>query len=311
MISFWGVEHGVVSKTFIPGKGYISASKLPKNEYRMINRNRKAATRRVANEEKKHFDQYRSDDKDLKNMLSDLATRGRQQDSPVKGVVYQEPDFFSGLQMKQQNMDAFAVKRGSRRHGPKVMVVPKNARPETMQHELGHLTPNRSGYRLWTITRDGNKIMREEARADMHTQRRGSYYKTDTHPDSGYVQAARDPFARGIHEANERRINAAQGRPFSGKFSEESMDNYRQVQDRIQGARERGNRMPFQGDSRNFRGNQYVDDKKQRRTSNARRTWNEINPRYKRIAAATGIGAGAGGGGYGAYRYNKRKKANQ
>lgn len=286
------VRQTKVSKTFIPGKGYVSATKLPKGQLRMVVRNQRAAKARVRDEEARHFQAYRKTDKEQKDLLAEIGQKGKELPSPMKGTAFLQPNWAKEAQMKSVNIEAFAVKRGGRRSGQAVMVVPKGATKDTVNHEMAHLTPKRSGYRLHQVLSDPKKLMREEGRAEMATRSKGAYYKTDAPGTSGYIQMARDEDVRSFANMQDK---MRRGNIFSeGKYSKESMDEFRGVQDKIYQARRARGRDTFViGGDKKFRGNQYVDDKKRRKV--------------RAGLVALGGGTAVGGGGYSAYRWNKKR----
>jgi len=298
VISAWNVDHGIVSKTFIPGKGYVSATKLVqesgKPALRTAVRNQRAAKSRVAAEEKAHFQEYRSQHDLNTKLLDQLERKGKARPSPKAGVAFAEPDFMTGMTMKAQNMEAFAMHTGGRR-GRRVMVVPPGSSQHTVNHEIAHLTPKRSGYRLFQILGDGKRLMSEEARAEMASGSKLSYYRnaTPAQAGSGYTQAAVSPEAQRILRSHEEQKALWNKVPDKKMFTDESMDAFRRTQDKIHAARKRPAAYTA---PREFHGNQYVDEKKQRKT--------------RRNIMIFGGGAGAAGaGGYGFHRYKKRSRS--
>lgn len=286
------VDLGKVSKTFIPGKGYVSATKLPKSQLRMTVRTQRAAKARVRDEEARHFQAYRKTDQSQKELLAEIGQKGKELPSPMKGTAFLQPNWAKEAQMKSVNIEAFAVKRGGRRSGQAVMVVPKGATKDTVNHEMAHLTPKRSGYRLHQVLNDSKKLMREEGRAEMATRSKGGYYKTDAPGTSGYIQMARDDDIRSAANFQDKMMRGdILG---EGKYNKEALEAFRGVQDKIYRARS-AKGAPFNsgGGSEKFRGNQYVDDKKRRKV--------------RAGLVALGGGTAAGGGGYSAYRWNKKR----
>lgn len=287
---------GKVSKTFIPGKGYVSATKLVevggKRALRRAVHGQKAEQYVVRRQEARHFQEYRAADKAHKDLVADIGQKGKELPSPMKGTAFLQPNWAKEAEMKSVNIEAFAIKRGGRKNGQAVMVVPKNATKDTVNHEMAHLTPKRSGYRLHQVLSDPKKLMREEGRAEMATRSKGGYYKTDAPGTSGYIQMARNEDVRSFANMQDkmRRGNVLG----EGKYSKESLDEFRGVQDKIYQARRARGRDTFViGGDKKFRGNQYVDDKKRRKV--------------RAGLVALGGGTAVGGGGYSAYRWNKKR----
>lgn len=293
MKSYWGIEHGEVAKTFVPGQGYVKATDIVrvagKSGLRKIVRTQRSEkiTQKLA--EQKYAREAKEAHSETVAHIKEMRAQGKVKPSSVKGVEFIEPNAGHSMQMKAQGLGAYAMRIGSRKHGQKVMIVPKNSPRNIVEHELAHLTPNRSGHRMYQLTENGKKTMREEARADMASGSYRSYHGTrgaKKNPNTGYVHAAADDKARAIYNHNE----VAQ-QPFGAlfrdeskeKFGAEQMQNYREVQDKIYNARVRSGK-------RVFRGNQYVDDLKRRRA----------------IAAGVVGAPVAAGGGYGFHRYKKR-----
>ena len=126
----------------------------------------------------------------------------------------------------------------------------------------------------------------------MATRSKGGYYKTDAPGTSGYIQMARDEDVRSFANMQDKMQRGdILGQ---GKYSKESMDEFRGVQDKIyQARRARGSDTFVIGGDKKFRGNQYVDDKKRRKV--------------RAGLVALGGGTAVGGGGYSAYRWNKKR----
>lgn len=289
-------NYGVISKTFIPGKGYVSATKLVetggKGALRRAVKGQKAEQYMVRRQEARHFQGYRAADKAHKDLVDQIGQKGKELPSPMKGTAFLQPNWAKEAEMKSANIEAFAIKRGGRRNGQAVMVVPKGATKDTVNHEMAHLTPKRSGYRLHQVLNDPKKLMREEGRAEMATRSKGGYYKTDAPGTSGYIQMARN---EDIRSAANFQDKSNRGDVFGqGKYTKETLEEFKGVQDKIFEARRARGRDTFViGGDKKFRGNQYVDDKKRRKV--------------RAGLVALGGGTAAGGGGYSAYRWNKKR----
>ena len=296
MISVWGVNHGeVIAKTRLPNGSWVKASSLTKTELRAANKGRKAGELKRKTDDDAKFREYANSQRDMKKMLDDIRDGKTPDWTNKQGMVFTTPNKQAEREMQQANMSAFATSFGGRK-GKKVMVVPKGSEPETVDHEIAHLTPKRSSYRLHQVISDPKRIPREEARAEMSANHRGGYWRNkDTEPSSGYGAAARSPFKRQMYRAVEEMQGLSGG--FDKKiFTQEGMKLYRSTQDQIH--RANPNRLPPMGtkgySNPKFRGNQHVDEKGQKK-GNARRN-------------LTLLGGGTAAGGYGVYRYNKGKK---
>jgi hypothetical protein len=282
-----------IAKTFIPGRGYISAARLVevggKGALREAVQTQKKEKRYVKYQEEKHFKGYKDAHEQHKKAIAEIARDGKEVKSPVKGVRFLEPGGALAEEMKRGGMEGFAIKAGSRRGGDRVMVAPRGSTKNTIDHEVAHLAPKRSGYRFYTVVQNGKTTMREEARADMATRHRGSYYDTRTSgkkAQSGYVSAAKSPErqrAMADWERSQEPYNGLFQRESQRKFSEEPVAAYREVQDKIYNSRVRSGKPVFHG-------NKYVDDHKRRRAY-----------------AATIVGAPVmASGGYGYHKFKKR-----
>lgn len=294
MKSYWGVEHGEISKTFIPGHGYVKASEI-------VARTGKEGLRHAVTHQKvdrkitqwateRENRQAHANVKELRNHVKDVQANGKILPSKHKGVTWIQPSATRSMEMKQQGLEAYAIKVGGRKSGDKIMVVPKGSSESTVNHELAHLKPKRSGYRFQQVLSTGSSTMREEARADMATGLHRSYYGTrgaKKQPDSGYVGAARSEKDRKGYENFENmqnRFNFAHDEKLD-KFKAEPVNEYRRIQNKIYEARVRSGKPVF-------RGNQYVDDSKRRRA----------------IVYGGGAGTAVAASAYGLRKYQKGKK---
>ena len=236
-----------MAKSFVPGKGFVSASKLGKPGLRKVVKP----------------GQYRSTGPDEhQKLVSDAIESNRAMFRSVrhsakkgKDGVYREanPDMLPGLAgmaWKYGGKDGKRIYQYSPAHNTKRM--------ET--HELAHVAPKRrTEWRLGTIVSDANKSAREEARAEMKT---GQYFRQKHDPKSGFDSAynatARSPLARAAMSGQAktgRAINAlrqprdaieqATGIPKSSprlaeaashRFGPSYARSYRKTQDKIAGA---------------------------------------------------------------------------
>lgn len=274
----------LVKKSYVPGKGFVKASELGRQGLREAARLRETE-RYFPNSETISFrgkqrakDQaYREWHKDMTDIVDDAKKGKVTMQGPKNSVMYAPGKGDSAM---PPGAGAYAVRTGGRRGG-RVMVVPKDATNHTINHEIAHLTPKRSSFRMYEILQDPAKTMREEARADMLGSAKG-YYKSKGSPESGYIEAARN-------EDLSRRIQASHYRVQDFRsgdmYSDESMNGFRGVQDKMAAS------------GYKFRGNQYVDEKGQRRRQQLE------------AAGIIGLVSGAGGGAYAFKRHQKKSKS--
>lgn len=237
MRSYWGVEHGdAVSKSYIPGKGWVPAVKAGKDALRGAKGGHQKA-KGVSWEDRL----FQTNQKNTKTMLSELGKPKKITSGGVKMNHYRSNDMPPGL-------GAFAVMTGkNKRH----MVSPPGSPKWINTHEKAHLSPKkRTSYRLNQIVSNPRKAMREEARADVAGGQ--LYRKPMTNPlgNSGYRQAARS--STGARELNSqhRQIRQMTAASLSGSdrklfsampkrdamFAKRPVADYRKTQDKITGA---------------------------------------------------------------------------
>lgn len=275
----------LVKKSFVPGKGWVPASKLGKQGLKQAAGSRavERQTGRRAEEEKYKFEEYRAWHDSMKEHAKEVKRGGPMMSGPRGSVMYGP-----GKSGMREGVDAYAFQLGGRR-GERIMVVPKGTKEDVVRHEMEHLRPKRSSYRLFTNLSDAEKSMREEARADMFSRHPGRYYK-GTAKDreaagSGYTEAANSEDAarvqrwNGLIQGDERHVKM---------FMDEGLGAYRKTQDKIAAS----GKFKFRGASE-FHGNQHVDEKGQKR--------------FGRKLTYIAGGSAAGGGGYAAYKFRRKK----
>lgn len=168
---------------------------------------------------------------------------------------------------------AYALKQGGRK-GKGYLFVNELSNDSDIAHEMAHLTPKRSAYRMNHQTmQDGRKYMREEARADMEGS---SYHRDPDAAGSGYKDMANDDkyrrkmsrgraaesIAREVLTNKQGLRNGIKQGWKKRPYSKESMDDFRNIQDKI--ATAKGNPHAPKGapeqssKSHKFYGNQYV-----------------------------------------------------
>ena len=212
-----------VQKSWIPGQGYVSASKMPRKQLRELahgGRKWMAADQKMAEE-------IHSDDSHMRAASARAFMDEHGSFHSTKGAA--RPRTLPNKIISRtagEHTEAFAMKTGGRR-GPGAVYARPNASQATLAHEQAHITPKRSGYRLQQILNSPRKTMAEEARADYLS---GQHYKSPHADESGYAQAARSDANRKVMQSRmpDDRQRAMFNRP--------STTAYRNVQDRMQRA---------------------------------------------------------------------------
>lgn len=308
-ISYWGIDHGSVSKAYLGGGRWVPAVQAGAKQMRAARGAHAAAKGRSAMDQQ-WLDNISRLDSQIKGLTKPIVRRRRTVTAP-NGHKVARTDVRA---QPATGMDAFAYMSG--KNSRNIMVGPtaskKQARMIT-QHEMAHLSPkNRTAYRLGQITRDNTKTMREEARADMAA---GQYWRKkprsldELTDGSGYALAARSPrSARHLYTAQRSgRLEAMRSFKATGDnealaaarsvpkrermFTKRPLAAYRHTQDRIAGAQN----MPRRSGKKNYA--QQRDAKMDERAWNNTRTTNgtniPINPRrlyvdssYKRVNPA-------------------------
>lgn len=250
MYSYWGIDHGAVSKSYIPGKGWVSAAKAGKNTLNAAAKAGKKSNRYTGMRGVAQSDEFlRHSMSDLKAMERGVRTkrvhdlgRGR------KVNIRESRDMPPG-------MEAFAYMRGKNRN----IVVKPGADPKFVKHEFSHVTPkNRKSHRMAQINRDPKKAMREEARADMaggmnwrkapgpvksqvdavrgkqysgYAASAGSPLQGDMQRRAGRNADAMTKIQARLEKVDEKRISMLPKR--EKMFTQPSLSEYRKVQDKI------------------------------------------------------------------------------
>jgi hypothetical protein len=274
-----------VKKSYVPGKGFIPASAIPKAELRALaHGGRKAGQRIVRAKAKADNDTFKSTHADLKKLAQELQTKGRTSRTPSGALHHSVSNL--DINTYSPGTQAFAFKTGGRR-APGYLVTAPGASGHIMAHEAAHLMPKRSAYRTHhQLVEDGAKSMREEARADMASGDKSGYYanREAKRTKSGYVEAANSEYARSTQYRHSDEHRAKM-------FTPESMDAFRSTQDRIHANR---------GPNYKFKGNQYVDEAGNKKARNHQLLVNG--------ATAAGVAGLYGAGATIAYRRHKAKK---
>jgi hypothetical protein len=285
-----------VSKSYLgAGKGWVRAGQAGAKALRRAKGAHKAA--RGMSDESQFYLQRRRNMMDLVNAARDLGTEEKMANGATKVSV--SPFLHRTL----REAEAYAVKTGNRPGQGFLVVSDEGAPATTIAHEMAHLGPRRSAYRLHhQIAPDGRKILKEEARADMAGD---TYYRDDAAQadhGSGYTQAARKGKYRRMRTGLRNRASNMSRQALYGKpageaikegwktrpWSKGSMDDFRNVQDKI-GAAQGHPHAPGGGKKHKFYGNQYVE-------------------RDQIVPALIALGGTAGaGGGYAAYRHHQKQ----
>lgn len=157
MTSAFGVDHGYVSKSFVPGQGFKAANKLDDVE-RHIVRNAtlggKAARTKTGSSEKKAV-RRQGEGKNRTKIYEGVRTdRGK-----LTKVVANRRQTGAGPQVQ-----GFSQPDG--RGGGRVVIHDDADFKTTARHEMAHITPKRNPVRFFERTKDSNRLGREEGRAD-------------------------------------------------------------------------------------------------------------------------------------------------
>lgn len=224
------VGYGVVSKSFIPGRGWIPATKVSRRELTALARGGRADAARKARAANQGANQ---EFKDHISALTDFTSQHGSYHS-TKGSV--RPRVLADEVIDDAagpHIAAFASKLGGRR-APGVVYARNSATERTIRHEHAHVTPKRSAYRVYQIGVSPRRTMAEEGRADYTA---GSHYKDFRGEGSAYAAAA-------ANEKNRQKLVSRMG-PERGKiYSRPNVSAYRNVQDRMlnAGTRQSGGR---------------------------------------------------------------------
>lgn len=191
--------------------------------------------------------------------------------------------------------EAFAVNMGGRSKADRWVFQKPGADQNIVNHEAAHTSPDRSSWRMHQITSDPKKAMREEARADYSA---GTYYrktpeqlKAEGRFESGYHAAAHgnEKFRRNIKRGTAQQIVARKlsGREGGGNMWKNSaVHEYRKVQDKIASSQ---NIPAARG--RHFYGNQWM-----------------TREGAKRHAKQVGLGTAGAGAFYGIHHHKEVSK---
>lgn len=206
-----------VAKSFVPGQGWVSASKVPKGQLRRLAGGERAMHARVAAGKARASQQeFRDASAATRHFVSTYGLS-----TPSKGKQLM-PTRLSRSMLAENirpGIAAAAMKTGGRRSRGEIYAHPGTTEQE-IAHERAHLTPKRSGYRLYQINKDPVKGAREEARADFVA---GFRYRTSP-GSSGYAEAAAD-------EAKRKKQHYRGGGKETSVFSPRNMAHYRRTQD--------------------------------------------------------------------------------
>ena len=211
-----------VAKSFIPGQGYVSASKMPRTQLRQLAH----GGRRWMQHGQKLAEEQHSERAHLDAANHRAFMDQHKSFHSTKGKV--QPRVLADLTMNREagaHTAAFAMKTGGRR-APGAVYQRPGATRSTIEHEHAHIEPKRTGYRLQQqILTNPRKRMREEARADYLG---GQHYRDAPHQgDSGYMDGARS-------ERSRRNYAAQLPTPDQkAMFRRSATANYRAVQDRM------------------------------------------------------------------------------
>ena len=215
----------VFGKSFVPGKGYVSAVDVPVRQLReLAHGGRAKAQYRAYLKESRHWDKVRAESRNASDFISRHGSYHSTKGALKPNVLRR--DQITAAAGGDRGVDAFALKTGSRKGGTARVFAHPGTPSHTLTHEAAHIAPKRSGYRMYQIGSNPRLAMREEARADYLA---GHHYKDTVAPGrgSGYARAASSP----LHARFAREL--AGGGPRAKMFTRPSLTGYRDVQDRM------------------------------------------------------------------------------
>jgi len=202
MISAWGVEDGV-SKSYIPGKGFVSASKVGKATLRQITG---AHGQYKGGRYSRHVPTANATD-DLMTGLGHsvhsaerdqrLARSGPPITTRIGGKKHTYREFDPTPEDTKKGVAGVTYIRGGKRTPNEVYLNRKvmqgktpAGRQKLIQHESAHAAPKRTSWRSaqMSVGAGQAKSAREEARASMHE---GEDYRSKRASQSAYVHEAR------------------------------------------------------------------------------------------------------------------------
>lgn len=213
---FLEMPGNLVEKSFVPGKGWVKATKVSRADRAKIP---------GAHKQMKGVTPDLERAREAMKVASDFARSkaGPAGDGGSSKKLF-KPKYLPNRIIDEtvgSNTEAFALKTGGRRGKGHVYARP-NASETTLAHERAHITPKRSGFRMYQNGSKPRTRMREEARADYLS---GVDYKKKPE-GSGYAQGASSEAGRKYHQAQQQIGGRKQ-------FNRPSMTAYRDVQDRM------------------------------------------------------------------------------
>lgn len=237
-----------VSKSYIPGKGWVPAMKAGKKALRGA-KGGHAKAKGVSPKDEAARNMMGLSHKEVTGTLRAKKVGTTNVNRGVKADRYETYNMPAGA-------EAFAYIKPDR---TRVMVTKPGADKRFVQHEAAHLSPKkRTPHRMYNISQNPGKAMREEARADSaggmgwrEAKRKGNVgmYK-DTFRGEGYsgyaasgasrFQASQQRQAGGMVDAATNAARKQEGmdpKLYSDSrrrmFNQKSLGGYRQVQDNI------------------------------------------------------------------------------
>lgn len=232
---------GRVSKSYIPGKGWVPATQAGKRALRGAKGGHAKA--KGLSEEMSSWKKIMSDDPAGRvgaRKTGKTIPLGRGNHAEVR-----EAPYMGG------STEAFAYMKGKKR----IMVTKPNADPRFVKHEAAHLSPKkRKPHRLVQINQSPQRVMREEARAD---KAGGFEYRKAPKPKltkpfqenySGYASSANSRQQASMQRAVHRPVDSATNKHLKAEgintksqrakmFNQKSLGEYRTVQDKIDSSR--------------------------------------------------------------------------
>lgn len=166
MISAFGVDHGEVSKSLVPGKGFVSASTLGAKKLREVTKPGQYASRGLSRKQKDAQYALKANNDLFGGRESEIFSMPKGKKGKLH--ISDAPD------LAGTGLGAVAFKTGGKDGQRRILMGPdaeflgRKDLKRLKEHEIAHVTPGkRTSWRMASIASDPKKIMREEGRADM------------------------------------------------------------------------------------------------------------------------------------------------
>lgn len=220
-----------VTKSYIPGKGWVKATEAGSKALRNA-QGAHGNARGMTAEHVKVKDQMKAGRDFLEELKGDRlsATHSKtKRGNKVTTHTINQSD------MDSTGLGAFTLYRGGRR-GERHVVTAPNTPKFVEAHETAHTTPKRSNYRMSQITSDPAKVAREEARADWVAGQK--YHKMAGPVRAGLKGEEQSAYASSAGHGSFRRNFAQRNKAglHQGLYSRRNMRNYRTTQNKLDDA---------------------------------------------------------------------------